>query len=223
MAYKPNDAYARKARAEGYAARSVYKLEEIDRRYGLFRRGQLVLDLGASPGSWSQFAVEKVGPTGLVVGLDLQPLGVHIPPPYVFYQEDIYQFDFATRLPEAGLPKFLDLVLSDMAPKTTGMRVTDQARSLALCEMALYVAERVLRPGGSFVCKLFDSGDTQAFRLTLQKMFTKVATLRPDSTRNSSKEIFLIAQGLRASRPTDAPSDQTPLAGPSPTAPAAGG
>jgi 23S rRNA (uridine2552-2'-O)-methyltransferase len=149
------DYYFLKARQEGYPARSVYKLKEIDKRFHLFRPGMRVLDLGAAPGSWSLEASKRVGPEGLVIGVDIQPAAAPFPPNVRFFQENIFARSQAlTGLIQSGGP--FDLVLSDMAPSTTGHRGTDQARSAALCAEALALALSCLIKGGSFVVKVLD-------------------------------------------------------------------
>lgn len=194
MAYKPNDHYARKARKQDYKARSVFKLEEIDQKHRLLGPGMQVLDLGCSPGSWSQYASQKIGPKGRLLGIDLTEVDLPLPNA-TFVQADINEADFPTLFAQAGMQPPLDLVISDMAPKTTGVRVTDQARSAQLCEMALLVATHHLRRGGSFVCKFFDGPDFSPFRAQLTKLFTKVTILRPQATRSSSIELFFTAVG----------------------------
>ena len=200
MAYQPNDHHARRARAEGYLARSVYKLEEIDRKHRLFRPGDRVIDLGASPGSWSQYLSERLGPKGRVLGIDLTEIRLVLPN-VTFVTQDIFTADWAALLARADMAAPVDAVISDMAPKTTGVHVTDHARSVELCQMALAVADRLLRPGGSFVCKLFDGEDFQAFRREVQARYQKVAVLRPESTRSSSRELFFIAQAFKGAPP----------------------
>lgn len=199
MAYNPKDYYFRKAKTENYAARSAFKLEEIDRRFRLLRPGQTVLDLGAAPGSWSQYASKRVGAGGRVVGIDLQPVKVSLPNA-VFVEADLLDASLPAILSGAGASPPFDVVLSDMAPKTTGVRITDQARSLELCGIALTAASDSLKEGGSFVCKLFHGEDFEAFRAQLRERFAKVEVLRPKSTRKQSKEVFFIAIGFRAGR-----------------------
>jgi 23S rRNA (uridine2552-2'-O)-methyltransferase len=195
MPYKPNDYYARKAKSENYLARSVYKLKEIDDKYHILAPRQKVLDLGASPGSWSQYASEKIGQYGSVLGLDLTPIPLRLANA-TFLEADIMTYDFEAAT--CPLPPPYDLILSDMAPKTTGVKSLDQARSALLCEMALQVAVRYLKPGGHFVCKMFDGPDFQAFRADAQSVFTKLATIRPDSTRSVSKELFWVGLNKKA-------------------------
>jgi 23S rRNA (uridine2552-2'-O)-methyltransferase len=191
MTYNPRDHYFRKAKEENYAARSVFKLEEIDKKSKLFKPNQVVLDLGASPGSWSQYASQKVGAGGKVLGVDLKPVTVSLNNA-VFIQADLRDLNLEQIFKENGFQPPFDLVLSDMAPNTTGIRFTDQARSMELCELALDVARRFLKPGGHFVCKLFHSDDFTKLRDEIKKDFQKFEAVKPDSTRKISKEIFLV-------------------------------
>lgn len=199
MGYNPNDFYAKKAQKENFFARSVYKLQEIDEKYCIFKGVKQVMDLGASPGSWSQWAAQKVGNQGKVFAIDIQPLKASIPR-VTFVLADILQVDLKTLVLEHGFEPQFDLVLSDMAPKTTGMRVTDQARSLELCQMALLAATQLLKSNAAFVCKMFESEDAIPFKQQLAQHFKKVNILRPKSTRKESKEIFFIAQQFNYSK-----------------------
>ncbi len=194
MTYNPKDHYFRKAKQENFAARSVFKLEEIDKKYKMFRSGQVVLDLGASPGSWSQYASKMAGEHGKVLGVDLSPVTVKLKNA-VFIQADLRDLNLEDIFREHGFEPPFDIVMSDMAPKTTGIRMTDQARSMELCELALDVARRFLKKDGDFVCKLFHSDDFGKLRDEMKKTFAKVEAVKPDSTRKISKEIFLV--GLR--------------------------
>jgi 23S rRNA (uridine2552-2'-O)-methyltransferase len=191
MAYNPKDHYFKKAKEQNFAARSVFKLEEIDQRFRVLKPGQVVLDLGASPGSWSQYASQKIGASGRVLGVDLSPVTVKLPNA-VFIQADLRDLQLEQVFQEHGFTPPFDLVLSDMAPKTTGIRITDQARSMELCELALDIARRFLKPGGHFVCKLFHSDDFTKLRDDIKKSFVKFEAVKPDSTRRISKEIFLV-------------------------------
>jgi len=197
MAYNPKDYFFHKAKKENYVARSVFKLQEIDQKFKLFRPAMKVLDLGAAPGSWSQYASEKVGPKGRVLGIDIQPIKLTMPNS-IFVTADMRGLDVGKIMAANGISPPFDLVLSDMAPKTTGIRITDQTRSFELCELALQTAERFLKPGGSFVAKLFHSEEFEIFRKMLQTRFKKVDFLRPKSTRTESKEIFCIGYGYKA-------------------------
>ncbi len=196
MAYNPKDYYFKKAKQENFVARSVYKLEEIDRRHRIFRGGQTVIDLGASPGSWSQYVHKKIG-SGKLLGIDLTPITLSLPNA-VFVVGDIEETDIEKLLQEHGMGPKVDVVISDMAPKTTGIKSADQARSMALCEMALFAAQKVLKPGGTFVVKFFHSGEFENYRKMLRASFSSVDALKPKGTRQESKEIFFIASGFKS-------------------------
>ena len=191
MAYNKRDHYYHKAKEENFAARSIYKLEEIDQKYRIVKAGMKVLDLGAAPGSWSQYLSQKVGEKGKVLGVDLIQVGLTLSNA-LFIHADLRDLNLDQVFVENGFEPWFDGVFSDMAPKTTGIRFTDQARSMELCELALSVADRFLKPGGNFVCKFFHSEDFMVLRKSLEERFGKVEVLRPKSTRKESKEIFLI-------------------------------
>lgn len=196
MAYQPKDHYFKKAKKENFAARSVYKLQEIDKKYRIFKPGQKVLDLGAAPGSWTQYASQKIGGQGKVIGLDLSAVGLKVKNA-VFVQGDIMETNFAELFELHGVSGPVDIVLSDMAPKTTGIKLTDQARSFELCQMALQVAKENLCLGGHFVCKLFQSSEFASFRAEIKRHFHRVESLRPQSTRKVSTEIFMIGLSFK--------------------------
>jgi len=187
-----HDAFFRKARGAGFAARAVYKLEEIDRRLRLLRAGDRVLDLGCRPGSWLQYARQVVGPQGAVVGIDRDPLPQSIAGARVLVG-DVFAVTDAELL---GDLKAFDVVLSDMAPNTTGIRATDQARSAALVEEALTRAERLLAPGGAFVAKIFQGPDLDAIRKRMAARFAEVRTVKPEGSRAESAEIYLAGKGF---------------------------
>jgi len=193
-AYRSPDAHTRAAKSTGFAARSVFKLDEIDRRLGLLKQGRHVLDLGAAPGSWSQLVCTKIGSNGRLLAVDRNPLEIVLPAPHEAVQGDAFDLDAAT------LHRFApyDIVLSDMAPNTSGDKRTDQIRSAALFERALEVAANVLKPGGSFVGKLFMSGDFPRLREAVRAHFATVRTLRPASVRSQSYEVFLVGLERRA-------------------------
>lgn len=197
MSYNPKDHYFKKAKEQNFAARSVFKLEEIDQKFKLFKPGQTILDLGCSPGSWSQYASQKTGKSGRVLGVDLSPVTVKLDNA-VFIQADLRDLNLEEIFKEHGFNPPFDIVMSDMAPKTTGIRVTDQARSFELCELALDVAKQFLKPNGSFIAKLFHSEDFGKYRDLLKKSFSKVDAIKPDSTRKISKEIFLVGIGFKS-------------------------
>ncbi len=200
MAFNPKDYYFKKAKTENYAARSVFKLQEIDDRFKIMKPGYQVLDLGAAPGSWSQYASQKVGKSGRILGIDIQPIKLTLTNA-AFVSADLRDLNLDETIRENGIRLPVDVVMSDMAPKTTGVRITDQTRSLELCELALATAEKFLKPRGSFICKLFHSEEFDSFRNGLRSRFGKVDVLRPKSTRKESKEIFFIATLFKPNTP----------------------
>jgi 23S rRNA (uridine2552-2'-O)-methyltransferase len=191
MAYNKRDHYYHKAKEENFAARSIYKLEEIDQKFRIIKSGMKVLDLGAAPGSWSQYLSQKVGDQGRVLGVDLIQVELTLSNA-VFIHADLRDLNLDQVFRDHGFVPVFDGVFSDRAPKTTGIRITDQARSMELCKLALNVADRFLRPGGNFVCKFFHSDDFQELKKLMEARYGRVEVLRPKSTRKESKEIFLI-------------------------------
>lgn len=193
MGDRRQDHFARKAKAEGKPARSVYKLEEIDAKVRLLHPGQRVLDLGASPGSWTQYAADKVGPQGEVVAYDLKPLAVTLGGNVTFTVGDVFELgrERGPLSPGSHVGTF-DVVLSDMAPSTMGHQKTDALRSMALCEQALFIAQQLGRRGSALVVKALEGGEVPQLVLSMRKTYKKVTRLRPKATRKESTEIFLI-------------------------------
>lgn len=191
--YKRPDHFTREAKKAGYPARSVFKLEEIDQRVHLLRPAMRVLDLGAAPGSWSLYAAQKIGPSGKLLAVDLSPLGTVLPAHATFLQGD------ALSLEDGQVAEFApyDVVLSDMAPSTTGAKSVDQARSFELFMRALAVAGTLLRPGGSFVGKLFMSEELRSARSSLKGLFAEERLIRPEGTRSVSTELFVVGLGRK--------------------------
>ncbi|RPJ20294.1 MAG: RlmE family RNA methyltransferase [Desulfobacteraceae bacterium] len=184
------DHYTRRAREERWLARSVYKLEEIDRKSRLIRSGDRVLDLGCYPGSWSQYSVVKVGPKGEVVGVDVKRPDRFSSPRFRFIEADVLSLDVALLREQIGTR---DLVISDLAPATSGISVTDTSRSIELARRALEVALAVLKKGGHFLCKVFEGPEVKAFRTELAEHFARVQAHRPSAVRKASREIYLLA------------------------------
>lgn len=201
MAYNKRDHYYHKAKEDNFAARSIYKLEEIDQKYKIIKAGMKVLDLGAAPGSWSQYLSQKVGEKGRVLGVDLIRVALTLPNA-VFIHADLRDINLDQIFIDNGFDPYFDGVFSDMAPKTTGIRFTDQARSMELCELALNVADRFLKPGGNFVCKFFHSDEFAELKKMMEARFGRVEVLRPKSTRKESKEIFLIGISKKKTNPS---------------------
>ena len=193
-----HDGFYKRAKDEKYAARSVYKLEEIDRRFKLFKKGKRVLDLGCRPGSWLQYALERVGPRGFVVGLDRKPLDISLPDNAAMMVGDVLIVDPAEL--RAGLPGdggCFHIVLTDMAPDTSGVAFADQVRSMELFCQALELATKVGCPGGAFVGKLFMGEGFDETLTLVRRRYSKCKTVRPEATRKSSREVYLVAQGLK--------------------------
>jgi 23S rRNA (uridine2552-2'-O)-methyltransferase len=189
--HRPQDHFGRKAKDEGFAARSVYKLREIDERVQLLRRGQRVLDLGAAPGSWTQYAAERVGDEGRVVAVDLAEMRVARAKNTVFLQHDVYALTPEV-LSAAGAPTEFDVVISDMAPKTTGSRVRDQFLSYELYMRAVALTDTWLVRGGSFAGKIFQSAEQEDARKATAERFEQVKIVKPKASRSESYEIFLV-------------------------------
>jgi 23S rRNA (uridine2552-2'-O)-methyltransferase len=191
--YARSDSHTKAARAQGYPARSVFKLEEIDRRVSLLRKGARVLDLGAAPGSWSLFASQRVGPSGRVLAIDLKSMSQAFPENVAVAEGD------ALTLETAALSTFApyDVVLSDMAPNTSGSKISDQARSFELLMRALEIAGALGRKGSHFAGKLFMSSDFQEARAALTALYARSQVIRPDTTRSNSSEVFLIGLDKR--------------------------
>ncbi len=193
------DHYTRKAKKENYPARSVYKLQEIQKKSRLIRKGDRVLDLGCAPGAWLLYAAEETGPSGRVVGVDLKPVTVALPPQASAMTMDAH---------DLSMPGTFDVVLSDMAPDTTGSKHVDAIRSIMLCEAALEVALRSLRPGGNFACKVFQGADFKAFSDRVRAAFAGHRIFKPESSRKGSREVYIIATGKKETEiETDSETD----------------
>lgn len=186
--YKKADTWTKAAKAQGYPARSVFKLEEIDRRVRLLRPGQRVLDLGAAPGSWSMYALKRIGTSGKLLAIDLSEISTPLGANAIVVRGD------ALSLSTEELKIFApyDVVLSDMAPNTTGSKVADQARSFELLMRAVEIAKALGAPGSAFVGKIFMSADFEEARKAMRALFDEVRVIRPEGTRTNSTEIFLV-------------------------------
>ena len=189
------DHYFKQAKQDGYPARSVYKLREMDARFQLLRPGLRVLDLGAAPGSWSLYAAERVGPSGRVLAMDLQEVNTAFPPQVLFLQGDVFEPSAFQAEMQAHGP--FHLTLSDMAPATTGIRFADQARSVALAEQALALARQGLLKGGGFVVKVFMGPEVKPFMDSMRPLFDKVRNFKPKSSRSESMETFCLGLGFK--------------------------
>jgi 23S rRNA (uridine2552-2'-O)-methyltransferase len=188
------DRFHQKAKKQGFLARAVFKLEELDQQFKLFKPGQRVLDLGCAPGSWLQYARTKVGDKGTLVGLDRGPLRGDVAGARIVVG-DVMTIDIAEL--KGDLAAF-DVVLSDMAPDTSGIRHLDQARSEALFERALEIATATLAPGGNFVGKLFQGPDFKKLTEAVRAKFDVAKSAKPESSRQISIEQYVIGKGFKA-------------------------
>ena len=189
-----NDHYLQKSRADDYRSRAAYKLEEIDQKYRLIRPGMKILDLGAAPGSWTQYALRKVAGKAKIVAIDL----LEIAP---IEGATILQGDIRDQQKQAQIielaPNGLDLILSDMAPDTTGVHYADTENSAILVHLALDIAEKLLKPGGSLVAKVFEGAEYQQLLQRAKKLFGFAKSFNPKASLNRSRELFLIAQDFK--------------------------
>ena len=193
------DAFFNKAKREGYPARSIYKLKEIDQKYKLIKPGNIVLDLGCAPGSWMMYISEKVGHKGKVFGVDIQDMKIKFKENMKFIKGDaketikgikILIFDGRVKI------KKFDIVFSDMAPKTTGIKIADVVRSLELAEDAFKITKKTLKIKGHFVVKIFESEDTKEFTENIRKNFTEVRRIKPQAVMKQSREFYILARGF---------------------------
>jgi len=192
---KKREHYYKQAKQQGYRARSAYKLKQIHSKYHIFKKGDTVIDLGAAPGGWSQVAQELIGPTGMIIGVDLEPMAPL--DNVVFIQGDMTTEQTKEQLTEAMKGTQADVILSDMSPDITGNYTMDQARSVWLCLQAFDVAQHLLKSQGHFICKLFEGEDKKDILNPLQQSFYIVKQFSPQASRKSSSETYLIAKGYK--------------------------
>ncbi len=188
------DPWVRRARREGWRSRAVFKLEQIDRKERLIRPGMVCVDLGAAPGGWSQYVTRKLDGKGRVVAADILPMDAL--PDVQFVEGDFREDEVFEQLLEAVGERGADLVMSDMAPNITGTRAVDQPRSMYLAELALDLAKRVLKPGGSFVCKLFQGEGFDDFVRDVRNSFERARVFKPEASRSGSREVYLVARNF---------------------------
>jgi 23S rRNA (uridine2552-2'-O)-methyltransferase len=199
--YNRKDHYYKKAKAEGRASRASYKLEQIQAKFRVIKKGDRVFDLGCAPGSWMEVVSEMVGEKGFVAGIDILPIKIPIKKNMAYVQGDINDDAVvATVVPtipflSVGTTKF-DVIISDMAPNTSGVSFKDSYLSYELDVQALEVAKKYLKEGGNFVAKIFQGEEVDVFRKELRTAFKKVETYIPDATRQGSKELYLIGLGF---------------------------
>ena len=190
-----DDIYVRQAQKEGYRSRAVYKLVELDQKDHIIKPGMTVVDLGAAPGSWSQYAAEKVGDHGRVVALDL--LSIDSIAGVEFIQGDFREQSVLDQLLQTLGDTQAGLVLSDMAPNISGVNAVDQPQAMHLCELALELAEKVLKPGGSLVVKVFQGEGFDDYIRDVRKRFKKVVFRKPKASRPRSREVYALATGFK--------------------------
>ena len=189
-----DDHYTRRAKKEQWLARSVYKLQEIDSKFRLIHKNNRLLDLGCYPGSWTQYGIRKVGPGGHVTGIDLsQPEQLSFPN-FRFIQADVFSPEIDALVWETGK---MDVVMSDLAPKTTGVKITDVSRSIALAGRAEEIALIFLKKKGHFLCKVFEGEDLNSFKSKVSENFQQVRLYRSRATRKRSKEVYLVGLGFK--------------------------
>ena len=191
MSFKVKDHFFKKAKSENYLARSVYKLEELNKKFKFLNKGICILDLGYFPGSWTQYCSEQVGPNGKVIGVDIQGVNSKLAnlKNVQLYENDV----FAIESPEEfGLQEKFDCVISDMAPKTTGIKGVDQDRSFELVSRIFDLCPALLKENGYLVAKIFESGDTAGLVKKWRKNFNSLEYFRPKSIRKNSKEVYIV-------------------------------
>ena len=190
-----DDPYVKKAQFEGRRSRAWFKLDELDDKDKLLKKGQIVVDLGAAPGGWSEYAIEKVGDNGKVFALDILPMdsiaGVS------FIQGDFREESVLKQLLDEMGDSRADLVLSDMAPNISGMSAVDQPRAMYLVELALDLARQVLKPGGVLLVKIFQGEGFDNYLKEVRSAFQSVKTRKPDASRARSREVYILAKGFK--------------------------
>lgn len=193
--YSKPDYWSRKAFSEGYPARSVYKLKEIDEKFSMIKKHFSILDLGAAPGSWTTYILRKLDGKGRLVSVDLSPLASGVKGENLtFFQGDLYDENIRNEVFRLGP---YNLVVSDAAPATTGNRTVDTARSEGLVELVLFYGEEVLVPGGNFVVKIFQGGGEQLIMKKMRNVFSSVKAFKPEACRQESFETYLIGIGKK--------------------------
>ncbi|MHA1506267.1 MAG: RlmE family RNA methyltransferase [Candidatus Asgardarchaeia archaeon] len=193
---RKRDEFYRMAKSEGYPSRAAYKLIEINEKFKIMKKGDHVLDLGCAPGGWLKVSREAVGEDGFVLGVDLVPTkveGTH------FMRGDIMDEKILDEIVEVHQKKF-NVVLSDCAPKLTGFKDLDEARTLLLAERALHIAKNLLKKGGNFVVKFFMGKDFEGFLRKIKGIFSSVKTFKPPASRKRSNEIYIVAKGFKGER-----------------------
>ena len=188
---RQNEFYTTLAKKEGYPARSIYKLKEIDEKYKIIKKGDRVLDLGSSPGSWLLYISQKVGDKGKVTGVDIEEIKIPQKANIAFIKKGVFD------LKESDLRDKVEVVVSDLSPKTSGIKFLDSGKSLELAEKSFEIAKSVLLPGGNFVCKIFESEENEGFFKKVKKCFDFAKRFRPRAVIKKSREFYIIGRGFR--------------------------
>lgn len=189
MAKRTKDFFYKQAKEEGVVARSFFKIEDLDQKYRLIKPKMRIMDVGAAPGSWIQYLLRKTGDEGFIFALDLNPLTISVPDNVVFEQKNLFDISPEEVHDQHGM---FDLIISDVAPRTTGSDFVDQTRSYELVEHVRNIAIKVLKKNCHMICKMYQSGDTKKFTDDMKKVFTSVEIQKPESSRKQSREIFII-------------------------------
>ena len=192
---KKREHFYKEAKRVGYRARSAFKLQQIQKKFNIITKNDLILDLGAAPGGWSQIAKNLTGESGTVIAVDI--LDIKTLPGIQTIQGDIEENETIEEIKQQIGNKKADVILSDMSPDITGNYSIDQARSLYLCEKAFETTEILLKPGGHFICKIFEGEDTKKFIEKVKKRFQMIKKYSPEASRKSSSEIYIIAKSLK--------------------------
>lgn len=190
-----NDPYVKKSQQDGYRSRAVYKLEELDKKYNLVKQGSVIVDLGAAPGGWSQYAGRKIGRNGKVFALDILPMDSL--EDVTFIEGDFREESVLNQLLDAIGEQKADLVLSDMAPNMSGMEAVDIPKAMYLTELALELAQTTLKKGGSFVVKVFQGEGSDEYIKACREKFSKVMIRKPEASRGRSREVYVLGQGFK--------------------------
>lgn len=193
--YNRKDSYYKKAKQEGYRSRASYKLIELNEKYKLFKKGDTVLDIGSAPGGWSQVALQLIGETGTVIGVDILKMESINDKRFHFIQGDIREENIFLEIMK--LKDSFDIVISDVAPNTTGQKFVDHQNSINLVNMVINFSKKMLKLKGTLLFKLFDGEDRESFVKELKKIFEEIKIIRPDATRKNSFEIYIICKGYK--------------------------
>jgi 23S rRNA (uridine2552-2'-O)-methyltransferase len=193
--YNRKDSYYKKAKQEGYRSRASYKLIELNEKYKLFKKGDTVLDIGAAPGGWSQVALQLIGETGTVIGVDILKMESINDKRFHFIQGDIREENIFLEIMK--LKDSFDIVISDVAPNTTGQKFVDHQNSINLVNMVINFSKKMLKLKGTLLFKLFDGEDRESLVKELKKIFEEIKIIRPDATRKNSFEIYIICKGYK--------------------------